>query len=279
LEASLTVRVIGIDRDEEAIASAKKRLQQFGNRFSGIHANYNLLTEILARFGIKEADGILADLGVSSLQLEEADRGFSFQTEGPLDMRMDRSQKLTAADLVNSLSERELADLIYHYGEERAARAIARSIVRERSHRAFKTTTQLADLVRRTLKSKPSARIHPATRTFQALRIAVNNELTGLGEFIGMAIECLKPGGRLAIISFHSLEDRIVKQSFRVYSGHCQCSPAWADSAAAASRTCPLCGATEKVAVLTRKPVQPSELEVEQNPRARSAKLRVCERL
>jgi 16S rRNA (cytosine1402-N4)-methyltransferase len=277
LSSSPAPRVIGIDRDEEAIIRTTVRLQRFGNRFTAVHADFNHLAEILAQLGIKEVDGILADLGVSSLQLEEAARGFSFQKEGPLDMRMDRRQKLTAANLVNDLSEREIADLIYRYGEEPAARAIARAIVRDRSIQRIETTMQLANVVRRALRSRPSVRLHPATRTFQALRIAVNDELSGLGNMIGQAIEHLKPGGRLAVISFHSLEDRIIKQGFRFHSGRCQCPPLLASTAALG--TCPICGSTRKVEILTRRPVQPSEMEVEQNPRARSARLRVCQRL
>jgi len=279
LEASTNVQVIGIDRDEEAIEFARCRLKRFGARATAVHAHFNQLAEVLGRLGISQVDGILVDLGVSSLQLESVERGFSLQSEGPLDMRMDRRQKVTAADLVNTLSESELADLIYRYGEERAARRIAKAIVCERSIRALTTTTQLADIVRRALRSKRHTRIHPATRTFQALRIAVNEELSGLGEFIGLAIEHLKPGGRMVVISFHSLEDRIIKQSFRFYSGCCQCLPPAGVAFAAHEQGCPICGAVRKIEVLTRKAIQPSEDEVKANPRARSGKLRACLRL
>jgi len=282
LAASDQVRVIGVDRDETAIQVAWERLDHFGPRFCAVHANFKQVREILQAMGIPQVDGIVIDLGVSSLQLEQAQRGFSFQQEGPLDMRIDRRQELTAADLVNTLSEAELADIIYHYGEERAARRIARAIVRERRRGPIETTTQLADVVLRVTRPSGQWRIHPATRTFQALRIAVNDELTDLGTFVTAAIEVLKPGGRLVIISFHSLEDRIIKRAFRLHAGQCQCQPI-ADCglriADFGEMQCPGCGAERRVEILTRKPVQPSKTEVMRNPRARSAKLRACRKL
>src|SRR5215468_5543798 len=259
LRASPDNRVIGFDRDVEAIALASERLAEFGERFVAVHTDYRRIKEVLAEKGIETVAGILADLGVSSFQLNTPERGFSFRSgqgfiespsssvtsQGgpseypraespgaagplgapPLDMRMDRSQKLTAADLVNDLSERELADIIFEYGEERASRRIARRIVIERAKTAIKTTTQLADLVVRAVHQKGHWRIHPATKTFQALRIAVNRELDGLDQFVADAVDALELGGRLVIISFHSLEDRIIKQALRFQSGRCMCPP------------------------------------------------------
>jgi 16S rRNA (cytosine1402-N4)-methyltransferase len=222
--------------------------------------------------GGETAAGILADLGVSSHQLDEASRGFSFSREAPLDMRMDRSTGETAADLVERLSESDLADLIYEFGEEHRSRRIARAICREREREPIRTTTRLAEVVARASGiPRHKQRIHPATRTFQALRIAVNRELEGLDRFLEGAVGALEaPGGRIAVISFHSLEDRIVKQTFNALSGQCSCPPGLP--------VC-MCGARRLVRVLTRKPVVASEQEVEANPRARSAKLRAAERI
>jgi 16S rRNA (cytosine1402-N4)-methyltransferase len=301
LKASPETNVIGIDRDQQAIELAKKRLSVFENRFKIEHANFADLAEALDRAGVNEAQGVLADLGVSSLQLDEGERGFSFASDAPLDMRMDQSEGDTAADLVNQLEERELADLIFEYGEERGARKIARAIMKERERNPITTTKQLADIVVRALNIPGRWRIHPATRAFQALRIAVNRELDSLKEFIPQAISALAPGGRLAIISFHSLEDRIVKHGFQRESGRCICASGLRSSHAEdhrrammsleASRqaaggdgdageiVCNVCGARNRVRVLTRKPLRPGEDEVERNPRSRSALLRVCERL
>ena len=231
--------------------------------------------------------GILADFGISSYQLDQAERGFSFTQDAPLDMRMDRSSGETAADLVNDLDERELADLIFEYGEERGSRKIARAIVREREKSRIETTSQLANTVIRALKVPGRWRIHPATRTFQALRIKVNMELEGLGDFISSAISCLQIGGRIAIISFHSLEDRIVKNAFRIEAGQCQCpsGPRRAFGETLESEVglddvvCEVCGARKRVTILTRKPGRPSETEIAVNPRSRSARLRVAERI
>ena len=270
LQASPLNRVIGFDRDAEAIALAKARLAEFGERFDAMHCDYRQIKSVLQERKIESVTGVLADLGVSSFQFDEPERGFSFKSDSPLDMRMDRSQRETAADLVNELSESELADVIYEFGEERAARRIARLIVAERAKGAIKTTAQLANLVVRAVHQKGHWRIHPATKTFQALRIAVNRELDELDQFVADAIEVLKPGGRLAIITFHSLEDRIIKQAFRFQSGHCVCPP---------SQPVCQCGTAKRVNVLTRKAIQPTDAEIAVNPRARSAKLRACQKL
>lgn len=272
LVASPNCQVIGLDRDESALQIAIERLSQFGTRFSAIHANFKDLTALCQAGLIPPLDGILIDLGVSSLQLDDASRGFSFQQEGPLDMRMDRRQRLTAADLVNSLSEGELADLIFQYGEDPSARRLARAIVRQRQHGPIETTTQLASIILKASRRGDRWRIHPATRAFQALRIAVNDELSRLDTFVTTAIEQLKPGGRFVAITFHSLEDRIIKQSLRFHAGHCQCRLPIALS----GTVCPSCGAGRRVQILTRKPIVPSAAEIRLNPRARSAKLRAC---
>ncbi len=269
LLAAANNRVIGLDRDGEAIELAKDRLENFGERFFAIHSDFRLIKEVLHERGIESVAGILADLGVSSFQLDTLERGFSFRLGGshPLDMRMDRSQRLTAADLVNALSESELANIIFEYGEERAARRIARRIVAERAKAAITTTTQLADLVVKAVHRKGHWRIHPSTRTFQALRIAVNRELEGLDQFVADAVDLLEPGGRLVVLTFHSLEDRMIKHALRFQSGHCVCPP-----------TQPVCqcGARQRIELLTRKAIQPGKEEVSNNPRSRSAKLRAC---
>lgn len=279
LRATSTGRVIGLDRDAEAIELAGGRLGSFGERFQAIHSDYRFLKQALgeeaseaAEFSGNSADGILADFGVSSFQLDSPERGFSFRfdADSPLDMRMDRSEGETAAELLNTLSETELADLIFEYGEERGARRIARRIAATRQNSPLQTTKQLADLVVGALNQKGHWKIHPATRTFQALRIAVNRELEGLDGFISDAVDVLRPGGTLVIITFHSLEDRIVKQSLKFQSGYCKCPPQLPDCR---------CGAVRRVELLTSKPVTPHESEIEANPRARSAKLRACRKL
>ncbi|MFL6212723.1 MAG: 16S rRNA (cytosine(1402)-N(4))-methyltransferase RsmH [Blastocatellia bacterium] len=301
LKASPDARVIGLDRDREALAVAEKRLAIFDNRFRAVHSNFTEISHVLAQMKAMSVQGVLADLGVSSLQLDSGKRGFSFIADAPLDMRMDQSSGETAADLVNSLPEVELADLIFEYGEERGARRIARAIARERERGPIETTKQMADLVVRTLRVPGRWRIHPATRTFQALRIAVNQELRAVEAFIPDAVTALAQGGRLAIISFHSLEDRIVKRSFLRESGRCDCpvevrritmtSQPFAedglgssgeekgDSRASGETGCPVCGARRRVHLLTRKPIRPSAAETARNPRSRSALLRVCEKL
>jgi 16S rRNA (cytosine1402-N4)-methyltransferase len=273
LQASPLNRVIGFDRDAEAIALAKERLAEFGERFEAVHYDYRQVKTVLRKKGIESVAGILADLGVSSFQFDTPERGFSFrfsEADWPLDMRMDRTQALTAADLVNRSSERELADIIFEYGEERAARRIAKLIVAERAKTPVKTTAQLASLVVRAVHQQGHWKIHPATRTFQALRIAVNRELDGLDQFVADTVDLLEPGSRLVVITFHSLEDRIIKQAFRFQSGICACP---------SSQPVCQCEAIKRVEVLTRKAVQPSEAEIADNPRARSAKLRACQKL
>ncbi len=285
LAASSGTKLIGIDRDSEALALTRARLSLFEDRVQLVHANFEAIASVLNEAGITEARGVLADLGVSSLQLEQSERGFSFSSDSPLDMRMDQSRGERAADVVNQLDERELADLIFEYGEERGARKIARAIVRERERGAIAATRQLADIVVRALNIPGRWRIHPATRTFQALRIAVNDELKALEHFIPAAISALAHGGRLAIISFHSLEDRIVKRGFLRESGRCICeAQSWQGSkgrkeAAIDEVICEHCGASRRVRILTRKPVRPGSDEIEHNPRSRSSLLRVCERL
>jgi len=277
-----------MDRDAESLDLATTRLERFGSRFRAVHSDFKELSRVLSdTVPGKDVDGCLADLGVSSLQLDSAERGFSFQHEAPLDMRMDRSTSETAAELIRRLDERELADLIFRYGEEPGARRIARAMVQERERHPIMTTGQLAQIIVRALKTRGRWRVHPATRTFQALRIAVNQELEGLDQFISTAISHLNKGGRLAIISFHSLEDRIVKNTFKLESGECQCPPRLRRAEAPrneigqpdGSVVCGRCGARRRVTILTRKPVRPGQDEIDRNPRARSARLRVCERL
>jgi 16S rRNA (cytosine1402-N4)-methyltransferase len=285
LAASPETRVIGIDRDLEALGLARERLLIFEDRVQLVHANFESISSVLEREGVTAVRGILADLGVSSLQLERDERGFSFASDAPLDMRMDQNSERTAAELVNELSERELADLIFECGEERGARKIARAIARQRDREPIATTRQLADVVVRALNISGRWRIHPATRTFQALRIAVNDELKALERLIPAAISNLTQGGRLAIISFHSLEDRIVKRSFLRESGRCICETqrwqrrAGSTAAVGAELICEQCGARRRISILTRKPLRPAPEETERNPRSRSSLLRVCEKL
>jgi 16S rRNA (cytosine1402-N4)-methyltransferase len=248
-------RVIGLDRDVDALQYAAATLASFGDRVELVHADYRELDRVLDERGIAAVDGTLADLGVSSLQFDTEGRGFSFRRDEPLDMRMDRTQGPTAADLIAGAEERELADVIFQYGEERFSRRIARALVMARSERPVETTGQLAQIVRRAVPSRGYQRIDPATRTFQALRIWVNRELEGLEQFLTAAVRRLGAGARLAVISFHSLEDRIVKHAFRALQ-----------QGEAALR------------VLTKRPIAPGDEEVARNPRARSAKLRAIER-
>lgn len=261
----------GIDRDPAALAAASERLSRFGDRFQPLQGSFGDLVKLLATKGVREIDGLLLDLGVSSPQLDRPERGFSFRADGPLDMRMDPTQGETAADLVNSLSERELELAIKEYGEERWARKIAQRIVTDRQEQPFTTTLQLATLVERTIPRRfQEDRIHPATRTFQGLRILVNGELEQVEQGLQAAIGLLKPGGRLVVISFHSLEDRIVKQRLRDAASGCRCP-----------RQLPqcVCGQVPLVRVLTSRPVTAGAVELADNPRSRSAKLRSAERL
>jgi 16S rRNA (cytosine1402-N4)-methyltransferase len=271
LASSSNTRVLGLDLDPTALEYSRERLAPYGNRFHAVHANFREVATVLESQGEQGPQGILVDLGVSSLQFDSAQRGFSFRFDAPLDMRMNPLSGETAAELLQELSETEIANIIFRFGEERHSRRIARRIVERRERGTpVSTTKELAELVEHALGGRRPKQIHPATRTFQALRIAVNQELEGLADFIDTAIELLAPGGRFAAISFHSLEDRIVKQALRRLSGSCQCPP-----------RLPICqcGARKVVEVLTRKPVAPDDSEVDENPRARSAKLRVAQKL
>ena len=272
LESSDSSRVIGIDLDDEALTYASARLERFGKRFRPVHANFREIDSILEGGDKNEVCGILVDLGVSSLQFDSSERGFSFRFDAPLDMRMDAASDVeTAADLLRRLPEDEIARILFEYGEERRSRRIAKWIVESRdAGKPIERTKALADLVQRAVGHKKTANIHPATRTFQALRIAVNQELEDLDAFIETAIDLLQPDGRFVAISFHSLEDRIVKQGLRRLSGYCQCP--------VRVPVCS-CGARRSVEILTKRPVTPSAIEVDQNPRARSAKLRACRKL
>lgn len=258
-------RLLGLDRDPAALEVAAKRLAPFGDRVTLRHGSFADLAALAADFA--PADGVLLDLGLSSLQLANPGRGFSFAQEGPLDMRFDPTEDTpTAADLVNTLSVKELTEIFYRYGEERQARRIAEAIV---AARPIRTTTELAHLVERVAGGRRE-RIHPATRVFQALRIAVNRELEALEVALPQALEVLKPGGRLVVISFHSLEDRIVKHFLQRESRDCLCPPE--------IPVC-VCGHRAQLRVLTPKPVRPSEAEVAANPRARSARLRAAQKI
>ena len=271
LKSSDDTRVIGLDLDPAALAYSRQRLASFGERFSGYQANFREVADVLSRAGEHDPNGILVDLGVSSLQFDSAERGFSFRFDALLDMRMNPTSGLTAADLLQQLSESEIARIIFEFGEERHSRRIARRIVERREQgKPVTTTKELADLVMSAVGGGKRQQIHPATRAFQALRIAVNNELEGLGDFVELAVDLLAPDGRFVGISFHSLEDRILKQELRRLSGHCQCPPRLPVCS---------CGAREAVEVLTRRPVAPGAREIEENPRARSAKLRAARKL
>lgn len=266
LQAASDTQVLGIDRDEEALGLARRRLALYGSRFRAVHADFRELTRVLATAKVRQVRGVLADLGVSSLQLDSPERGFSFRHEAPLDMRMDMSRGETAAELLGRLSEVEIANLIFAYGEERRSRRIARAIVQQRERgQPVATTTDLAQVVERAVGKGNKRRIHPATRTFQALRIVVNGELENLDRFIVSAVDHLEQAGRLAVISFHSLEDRIVKRTLQKLSGRCQCPPRLPKC---------ICGAAKKVEILTRRAIVPGAPEQAENRRSRSAKLR-----
>lgn len=256
LESGAT-RLIGIDRDPDALAIARTTLEGFGDRVTLVHADYRDLGGVLDTEGVTAVSGVLADLGVSSMQLDGEGRGFSFRRDEPLDMRMDRTRGETAAEMIDRADEVELADVIYRFGEERRSRQVASAIVRARQQSPIATTGRLAEIVRRGVAARGWQRIDPATRTFQALRIWVNGELDGLESFIGAAIARLQPGGRMAVIAFHSLEDRVVKHTLR-------------GLAHSDDRT---------VMVLTKRPVTAGETEAAANPRARSAKLRAAVRI
>ncbi len=245
-------RLLGIDRDPTALAHARERLSGFGERLIVMHGNFAQIDALHAASGFPPADGVIADLGLSSMQLDDASRGFSFSAPGPLDMRMDPQSETTAEDIVNRGSERELADLISKFGEERHSRRIARALMKARP---IRSTTELAQVVTRAIPSRSGLhQIHPATRTFMALRLAVNRELENLDAFLGKALGVLAPGGRLVVLSFHSLEDRPVKRAMQAWQGE------------------------GRVRILTKKPLRPSEAEISSNPRSRSAKLRAAEK-
>lgn len=269
LTTSPRIRLLGLDRDAETLELAAKRLKPFKDRIELVHADYRNLPSVLAERGRPEVAGILADLGVSSWQLDSAGRGFSFAGEGPLDMRMDRSRGITAAELVESAPEQELARILFEYGEERLSRRIARGIVWARQKAPIRTTRELAAVIARSAGGR-RGRIHPATRSFQALRIAVNDELTAVGALVGASVDALAVGGRLVVLTYHSLEDRSVKQSMRSFAHRCSCS-----------KSLPLCecGHPNLLKLLTRSVVRPDRDETRSNPRSRSAKLRAAERV
>lgn len=259
-------QLLGLDRDAEAMKMARQRLRAYKDRLILRQASYRNAPDILDQVGWKRVNGILLDLGVSSMQIDQPQRGFSFMEDGPLDMRFDQDQEVTAADILNSLEEPELVSIIWEYGEERYSRQIARAIV---DARPIQTTRDLARLVQSVVPGHGS-QIHPATRTFQALRIATNEELEVLSTALPELLNRLAPAGRIAIISFHSLEDRIVKQYFKKESSDCLCPP---------KQPVCTCGHQASIKVLTKKPVRPDKHEIEHNPRARSARLRVAEKL
>ena len=264
-------RLIGIDRDEIALEAASKRLQPWIDRVSLVHSNFCEIASVLQELNISGVDGILLDLGVSSPQLDDGERGFSYMADAPLDMRMNRRDALSAYDVVNTWPQEELKRILFDYGEERYAPKIAAAICRRREEKPIETTLELVDIIR---SAMPSAALrekqHPAKRSFQAIRIAVNDELGSVEKVMRDAIDCLNPGGRLAVITFHSLEDRIVKSAMSAASKGCTCPPNFP--------VC-VCGKKPKVSLVSRKPITSTQEELEANPRARSAKLRVCEKI
>ena len=248
--------LIGLDRDEKSLELARERLSGFKGRLDLVQSDFRDFDVVLKRLGVKELDGMLFDLGISSFQMDDPTRGFSFRAEGPLDMRMDQNGFMSAYELVNTLTEEELAKIIFNFGEERYSRRIAKMVVQYRQTKALETTQELENIIFKAVpESYRHQRIHPATRTFQAIRIAVNRELESLKIALGKCVDPLKVGGRIAVISFHSLEDRLVKENFRNYSKE------------------------EKLSLVFKKPLGPSDEEVKLNPRSRSAKLRVAERI
>ncbi len=262
-------KLIGIDRDEEALKASKERLAEYKN-VTYIHDNHDNIKEILQKLGMNQVDGILLDLGVSSYQLDERNRGFSYLGENELDMRMDKSQELTAKKVVNDYSEKELANIIYEYGEERFSRQIAKNICNYRKEKTINTTKELVDIIEKSIPKSKQTDGHPAKRTFQAIRIEVNNEIKPLYQTVKDCIDCLKPQGRLCIITFHSLEDRAVKNAYIEAKGKC---------------TCPsdlpycVCGAKTLGKIITKKPMMATKEEQEENSRSKSAKLRIFEKI
>ncbi len=266
-----TGRLIGIDRDPVALKAAGERLAEFGDRVTLVHSNFCEIADVLRTLSIDGVDGILLDLGVSSPQLDDGSRGFSYMADAPLDMRMNSEDSLTAADVVNTWSEAELRKILYDYGEERYAPQIAGAICRRRAQEPVRTTLELVDIIRSAMPASAlREKQHPAKRSFQAIRIAVNDELGAVRQVMEDAIPCLNPGGRLAVITFHSLEDRIVKSGMADAAKGCTCPPSFP--------VC-VCGKKPKVKLVNKKPVVASQEELDVNPRSRSAKLRVCEKL
>lgn len=264
-------RLICVDKDEDALKAAGERLAPYSDRVTFIHDDYKNLVAELDSIGVGKVDGILLDLGVSSYQLDNAERGFSYMKDAPLDMRMDRSQRISAYEVVNGYSESELARILFDYGEEKLVRQIARNIVRARAEKPIETTLELAKIVEDTYPAKTRWKFgHPAKRTFQAIRIEVNDELSSLGEAVTQMARRLEKGGRMAVITFHSLEDRIVKSAFKELSLACTCPPDFP--------VC-VCGKVQEVELVNKKPIVASEGELEKNSRSQSAKLRVIEKL
>ncbi len=263
-------RFIGIDQDADAIRAASERLKEYGDRVTIVRSNYEHIAQVLKNLGIEQVDGIYLDLGVSSYQLDTAERGFTYREDAPLDMRMDQRNTQTAADIVNTYSEAELYRMIRDYGEDKFAKNIAKHIVRVRQEKPIETTGELTEAIKAAIPMKIRAvGGHPAKKTFQAIRIELNRELSVLEQSIDTMIDLLKPGGRLSIITFHSLEDRIVKVRFRDNENPCICPPGFP--------VC-MCKKVSKGMVVTRKPIVPSDEEIEENKRAKSSKLRVFER-
>ncbi len=262
-------RLLGLDRDQHALAVARQRLAPFASQCVFVHANFSQAPDVLRELEWNGVDGVLLDLGFSSLQIEDGDRGFSFLRPGPLDMRMDQHEEHYAADIVNHGSQDELQAIFREFGEERAARALARAIIRVRSENPITTTTALVEIIERVIRPTSRTRMHPATRAFQALRIAVNQELQHLETFLREGYRLLRPMGRMLILSYHSLEDRLVKKAFRRWASTCICPPQLPVCA---------CGWTPQVRLLTTKPLTPRPEEVLTNPRARSARLRAVEK-
>lgn len=266
-----TGRLIGIDRDEVALKAAGERLAPYGSRVQLVHSNFCNIASVLEDLNVSGVDGILLDLGVSSPQLDDGSRGFSYMADAPLDMRMDHSESMSADTVVNTWPYEELKRILYEYGEERYAPQIASAICKRRESAPIRTTLELVDIIRSAMPASAlREKQHPAKRSFQAIRIAVNDELNSVAKVMEDAIPCLNPGGRLAVITFHSLEDRIVKNAMAAASKGCTCPPSFP--------VC-VCGKKPKVKIITRKPIVSGDEELERNPRARSAKLRICEKL
>lgn len=263
--------LVGIDQDEDAIRAAREYLSSIGGSFTLVKSNFKDIKKVVSDLGIDALDGVIADLGVSSYQLDEASRGFSYMNDAPLDMRMDQSGTLTAEYVVNNYGEDALADIIFRYGEERWAKRIAQFIVSERQHKRISTTGELVSIIKAAVpKGARQDGPHPAKRTFQAIRIEVNGELEILEDTVKDAVSVLKSGGRIGIITFHSLEDRLIKNTFKFLAAGCTCPPEFP--------VC-RCGGKPQIKIITKKPILPSEDEILQNPRSRSAKLRVAEKL